>query len=512
VDLQKIEEKPPSQTVQDRFPVIHNSKSPQQPGFLNRRLSLVSRFILDLALINAAFVLAYFMRYGLQLGAEVSESNQVPLSDYFISQLTFAVIFFVVLQFKGFYRLSRTVTLIDELGMIASAAAYAVLTMLAIIFLLRPLSISRLMYLYLFPLSIVLLGVSRYIARRIKHYRLLRGLGVKNVLVVGATDQATRIMQAIVETPSLGLHLAGYIDDETRFSEWIMPLRYRNGDTVPHLGSFEKIAALTTQLKIEEIVVALPANMHQTVNEVINLCHDNDIEFTLVPDIFELQINALDLQQLNGVPLIGIKDNRLTGWNYFVKRVVDFSLALFLMIVAAIPMLLIALAIKIESPGPIIFRQTRVGRTGRLFTFYKFRSMVNDADAKFTELLKYNETGGATFKMVNDPRLTKVGWFIRRCSLDELPQIFNILSGHMSFVGPRPGLEREVEKYQEWHHRRLEVTPGLTGLWQVSGRSKLTFDEMVRLDIYYAENWSLALDLKILLRTIPAVLKREGAY
>jgi exopolysaccharide biosynthesis polyprenyl glycosylphosphotransferase len=512
VDLQKIEDKPPLPRVHDRHPVNFSSRPPKQTAGVNRRLGLLARFILDLVLINAVFILAYFIRYGLQLGAEVSESNQVPLTDYFWSQVAFVLIFFVVLQFKGFYRLSRTVTLIDELGMIASAAAYAVLTMLALIFLLRPLSISRLMYLYLFPLSIVLLGISRYIARRIRKYRLLRGKGVKNMLVVGATDSATRIMQAIVETPSLGLHLAGYIDDETRFSEWILPLRYHNGEPVPHLGPFAKLPALVTALKIEEIVVALPANMHQTVNEVINLCHEKDLEFTLVPDIFELQVNALDLQQLNGVPLIGIKDNRLTGWNYFVKRVVDFSLALFLTILTAIPMLLIALSVKLESPGPIILRQIRVGRNGRTFTFYKFRSMVNDADAKFAELLKLNETGGASFKMVNDPRLTKVGRFIRRCSLDELPQIFNILIGQMSFVGPRPGLEREVEKYQEWHHRRLEVTPGLTGLWQVSGRSKLTFDEMVRLDIYYAENWSLALDLKILLRTIPAVLKREGAY
>ena len=512
MDLHEIEEKPPSQATTDHMQVYLNPKIQRRQAAPKNRLRLVARFILDLALINAAFILAYFIRYGLEVGAEIQESNHVPLSDYFGSMVTFSVIFFVVLQFKGFYRLSRTVTFIDELGMISSAAAYAVFAMLALVFLTRPLSISRLMYLYLFPFSFALLGVSRYLARRIRQYRLLRGKGVKNLLVVGATDQATRIMQAIVETPSLGLRLAGYIDNETRFSEWIMPLRYRNGDPVPHLGALNSLPELVATLKIEEIVVALPANLHQTVNEVINLCHEMDIEFTLVPDIFELQVNALDLQQLNGVPLIGIKDNRLTGFNYFVKRVIDFSLALVLTILAAIPMLIIAIAIKIESPGPVIFRQTRVGRNGKTFTFYKFRSMVNNADATFTDLLKFNETGGATFKMVKDPRLTRIGGFIRRCSLDELPQIFNILVGQMSFVGPRPGLEREVEKYQEWHHRRLEVTPGLTGLWQVSGRSKLTFDEMVRLDIYYAENWSVALDLKILLRTIPAVLKREGAY
>lgn len=512
MDLHEIEEKPLSQATADRIQTLLNPRTHRPAPTPKNRLGLVARFVLDLALINAAFVLAYFIRYGLEIGAEIQESNHVPLSDYFGNMATFSIIFFVVLQFKGFYRLSRTVTFIDELGMIASAAAYAVFAMLAVVFLTRPLSISRLMYLYLFPLSFAILGLSRYVARRIRQFRLLRGKGVKNVLVVGATDQATRIMQAIVETPSLGLQLAGYVDNETRFSEWILPLRYRNGEPVPHLGPLNTLPSLIEVLKVEEIVVALPANMHQTVNEVINLCHEQDIEFTLVPDIFELQVNTLDLQQLNGVPLIGMKDNRLTGFNYFVKRVIDCGLALVLTIVAAIPMLIIAIAIRIESSGPIILRQTRVGRNGKPFPFYKFRSMVDDADARFGELLKYNETGGATFKMTKDPRLTRIGGFIRRCSLDELPQIFNILAGQMSFVGPRPGLEREVEKYQEWHHRRLEVTPGLTGLWQVSGRSKLTFDEMVRLDIYYGENWSVALDLKILLRTIPAVLKREGAY
>jgi lipopolysaccharide/colanic/teichoic acid biosynthesis glycosyltransferase len=175
-------------------------------------------------------------------------------------------------------------------------------------------------------------------------------------------------------------------------------------------------------------------------------------------------------------------------------------------------MLLIALCIKLDSPGPVIYKQTRVGKQGKPFTFFKFRSMKTNADQLMNELLQYNETGGPTFKISQDPRRTRVGKFIRRASLDELPQLFNILSGHMSFVGPRPPIDREVEQYDDWHHRRLEVTPGLTGLWQVSGRSKLSFDDMVKLDIYYAENWSLWLDIKILIRTIPAVLKGEGAF
>ncbi len=499
-------------TPWDNFSNGSNSHFRPPKNRLNPRLKLVARFAIDLVLISLTFITAYFIRYALQLGAEVSEENQVPLSAYTWSLVGFVLIFFVVLQFKGFYRLSRTSTLIDEIGLIASAAAYSVLTMLALVFVFRPLSVSRLMYLYLFPISIVLLGTKRWAVRRIRRSLLKRGIGVRNVLVVGATDPATRIMQAIVETPSLGLCLSGYVDDEIRFSEWTLPLRYRNGDPVPHLGQVEQLSDLVDKGEVEEIIVALPANMHETINDVINLCYERDLKFTLVPDVFELQVNTLDFQELNGVPLIGIKDNRLTGWNYLVKRAIDIVLVLVAILVAAIPMTLIAFAIKLDSPGPIILRQTRIGKNGRPFTFYKFRSMYIDADARFEELKEFNQTGGATFKMVNDPRRTSVGRFIRRASLDELPQIFNILLGQMSFIGPRPGLERELKLYDEWHFRRLEVTPGLTGLSQVSGRSKLKFDDTVRFDIYYAENWSLWLDLKILLRTIPAVLKREGAY
>jgi exopolysaccharide biosynthesis polyprenyl glycosylphosphotransferase len=477
-----------------------------------RRWKTILRAIADIFCINLVFILAYLMRYNLQLGKEVLEENQVPLGYYWVSQLVFTLIFFLALQFKGFYRINRTTTLLDQLGIIASSAAYSVLAIIVLVFIFQPPASSRLMYLFLFPLACVILGAQRLIVWRVRRSLVMRGLGVRRVLVVGATDVARRLMQALTTTPSLGLHLVGYVDDDIRFSEWNLPLRYRTGDEVPHLGNLSELALLTEQYKVQEIVLALPATMHDAINDVITLCLDRDMEFMLVPDTFELRVNAIDIQEINGVPLIGLKDNRLTGFNYFIKRTVDVTLALLFLAVAAIPMALIAIAVRLDSAGPIILRQTRVGKHGKTFTFYKFRSMYVDADERFKDLEKFNQTDGATFKMTEDPRRTKVGAFIRKTSLDELPQIFNILSGQMSFVGPRPGLERELNKYREWHFRRYEVTPGLTGLSQVSGRSNLKFDDTVRLDIYYAENWSLWLDLKIILRTIPTVLKREGAY
>jgi exopolysaccharide biosynthesis polyprenyl glycosylphosphotransferase len=210
--------------------------------------------------------------------------------------------------------------------------------------------------------------------------------------------------------------------------------------------------------------------------------------------------------------MIGVKEVRISGLNQLIKRAIDVVFSTLILILAAPLMALVALMIKMDSPGPAIFAQERVGKMGRRFMVYKFRSMVEDAEAKRQTLEALNEADGPLFKIKEDPRTTRLGRQLRRFSVDELPQFYNVLRGEMSLIGPRPGLPSEVEEYQEWHKRRLEVPPGITGLWQVSGRSELTFDEMALLDIYYVENWSPALDVKILLQTIPRVIFGNGAY
>lgn len=479
---------------------------------LQAALLLIGRFVLDLACINLAFVLAFLLRYNLEIGSEVLDKNQAALGDYALIELGFSVIFFVVLQFKGFYRMPRNSGLLDEAPIIFQVALITVAFLMIVVFIGQPLSHSRLMMAYLVPTSFALLFAERIAIALIVRWQWRRGIGVNNLVVVGATDSANRLMQTLVESPKLGYRLTGYIDDEKRFSEWTLAAHYHNGNVIPHIGTIPQLATLIQQYQIEEVIIALPANMHEVVNRVINQCREAEVSFTLVPDIFELRLDSLNFQQINGVPVIGIKGNSLTGWNYFVKRVSDIVLAMLAITICLIPFIIITIAIKLDSPGPIIHRQTRIGKNGRPFTFYKFRSMYINADAMLEQLQEFNTTGGATFKMVDDPRRTKVGRWLRRASADELPQVFNILFGQMSWVGPRPAIDRELSKFQDWQLRRFEVTPGLTGLWQVSGRSDLPFDDMVKLDIYYAENWSLWLDLKILLRTIPAVLSGRGAY
>ena len=236
------------------------------------------------------------------------------------------------------------------------------------------------------------------------------------------------------------------------------------------------------------------------------------VEFRVAPDLYELSFDRVDVGDLSGIPLIGLKELSLRGWNLVVKRAMDLALTLLAAPVVLPLAALIVVAIRRDSPGPAIFEQRRLGKDVRPFTAYKFRTMVVDAEARKAALAPLNEADGPLFKIRNDPRMTHVGRILRRTSLDELPQLWNVLRGEMSLVGPRPPTLEEAACYQEWQARRLEVLPGLTGLWQVLGRSDTSFNEMVRLDIYYAENWSLGMDLRILLRTIPAVISGRGAY
>jgi exopolysaccharide biosynthesis polyprenyl glycosylphosphotransferase len=236
------------------------------------------------------------------------------------------------------------------------------------------------------------------------------------------------------------------------------------------------------------------------------------VEAYVVPDLFLLTKNQMKVQVLNGIPLMSTREISIQGWNLLFKRAFDLVVGAAMGVAVSPLLLLIALAIRFETPGPILFRQTRVGKNGQHFICYKFRSMVANADQLRSQIASLNESSGPLFKIRKDPRLTRVGRWIRRYSLDELPQLLNVLRGEMSLIGPRPNLPAEVAQYQEWMKKRLLVSPGLTGLWQVSGRSDLMFDEMVLLDLYYVENWSVGLDASILLRSVPAVLRATGAY
>jgi exopolysaccharide biosynthesis polyprenyl glycosylphosphotransferase len=246
---------------------------------------------------------------------------------------------------------------------------------------------------------------------------------------------------------------------------------------------------------------------------IVNHCRRDGVQFRLVPDLYEVSLGRLDIDTVSGIPLMGMKDLSIKGVNFMVKRVIDVVIALAILVLFAWFFLPLALLIWVEDRGGSpLYGQVRVGRGGRSFTMQKFRSMRPGADQQLSDLLEHNEAEGPIFKMRDDPRRTRIGAFMRRWSIDELPQLWNVVKGDMSLVGPRPATPREVAQYEDWQLHRLDALPGITGLWQVSGRSELGFSEQVLMDITYIENWSIGLDLRILLRTIPAVLTGKGAF
>jgi exopolysaccharide biosynthesis polyprenyl glycosylphosphotransferase len=309
----------------------------------------------------------------------------------------------------------------------------------------------------------------------------------------------------IVNDPTLGYRAVGFLDDDPAKAG-------KSFHGVSMLGDTTRIKDFVFRHKIEKVIIASTHFNAEKILDIITECERYGVEFKLVPGILELIASRVDADELGGIPLLTVSEIKLQGFNAVLKRGTDILLSATGILLLSPVLAVFALLVKLTSQGPILFKQKRVGIDAREFQMFKFRSMVQEAESLFPQLAPLSEVDGLLFKMKDDPRMTPLGKFMRRFSIDELPQLFNVLFGHMSLVGPRPPLPREVEKYSAWHMKRLRVRPGITGMWQVSGRSLLPFEEMVRLDIYYIENWSLWLDLKLLIMTVPVVCMGSGAY
>jgi len=467
-------------------------------------LSLV---LSDIVLINVAFAIGYWIRYELQWIRIVDEANYVPYSEYLPIGLLLTVILIVAYWLDGVYEFPRGRSWLNEVYRIIRGTTTGVIIMVVGLFFYRPYFYSRLIFIYAFVLIVFLLGFSRLLKNLVLVQLRERGIGVRRVLIVGAGETGRMVMRTIVAQPELGYQILGFIDDDPEKSNSEIG-RFKGLGTIDNLRNLIQ----AEDSNIEEVIITLPWMYHRKIVNIMAQCERQNMTARLVPDLFQMSLSRVEIEDLNGIPLIGIREITFSRWGLIVKRAIDI-IASATALIALAPLLgLIALAIMLDSPGPVLFRQTRVGKDGKTFTLHKFRSMRVGAEQEQDKLAERNEATGPLFKMRDDPRLTRVGKILRRFSLDELPQLLNVLRGEMSLVGPRPPLPKEVDEYQEWHKKRLAIAPGLTGLWQVSGRSDLTFDEMVLLDIYYIENWSPALDTIITLRTIPRVIFGDGAY
>jgi exopolysaccharide biosynthesis polyprenyl glycosylphosphotransferase len=355
------------------------------------------------------------------------------------------------------------------------------------------------------PFAVVLSLLVRFLARKGLHFLQSRGRSLRHVVIVGSFDAAQQLSERIQREPDAGMKVVGLCLPP---SELPRPVT----DGTPVLGSLRQVPGVVRAMGCDAVAVTrADTTRHNYLRELAWSLEGAGIELLVDPGLVDVAKPRVHIRPLMGFPLLHVEEPHFTGWRRVVKRLSDIVLTSVGLIIIAPLMLAIAAVVKLQDGGPVVFRQQRVGRGGELFTMLKFRSMVPDAEARKVDLMAHNEANGGLFKIRDDPRITRFGRFLREFSLDELPQLFNVLAGSMSLVGPRPHLPTELAQMPSEASRRSLVTPGLTGLWQVSGRSDLEGDDAVRLDLRYVENWSLSLDLQILWKTMSAVLARRGA-
>jgi exopolysaccharide biosynthesis polyprenyl glycosylphosphotransferase len=355
------------------------------------------------------------------------------------------------------------------------------------------------------PLAVVFSLAARFLARKVLHSFQRNGRNLRHIVVAGSFAAVQQLTERIQREPYGGMKVVGSCLPAEELPRPVV-------DGIPVLGNLHQVAEVVQKLGCDAVAVTSDdATRYNYLRELAWSLEGAGVELLVDPGLVEVAGPRMHIRPLMGFPLVHVEEPHFTGWRRLVKRVSDLVLGSIGLIVIAPVMLAIAVVIKLQDGGPVIFRQGRVGRSGELFTMLKFRSMVPNAEARKLELIAHNEGNGGLFKMRDDPRITPFGGFLRKFSLDELPQLFNVLAGSMSLVGPRPHLPDELALMPSEASRRSLVTPGLTGLWQVSGRSNLEGDDAIRLDLRYVENWSFTLDLLILWKTISAVLAKRGA-
>lgn len=461
--------------------------------------------ILDALAINLAFYAAYVLRYVAEWPTPVEDVFFFPYRFYFPVGLILSATLLVLFHAQGLYANRPGETWLDEFQRVVSGTATGIVGLVVLYFFYRPNVYSRLVFFYAAALIVLALGINRWIKYLVLDYLRRRGIGVERVLIVGAGEVGRAVIRSIVAHPELGYQIVGFVDDDPE--EGVSSLGRIEG-----LGPISRLPTLVRERAVDEVIVTLPWMHHRQILTIVDQCQNRNVRARVVPDLFQMSLSSVDFYDLDGIPLLGVRETTISQFDRALKRIMDIGAGLAGLLVLAIISVPVAIAIKLDSPGPVFYYQERVGCGGRRFNIVKFRSMQVDADAQLSTLLDRNEADGPLFKMKDDPRATRVGRVLRKLSLDEWPQFLNVLKGDMSVVGPRPNRPAEVEAYKPWHRRRLEVKPGITGLWQVGGRSEVPFDEMVLLDVYYIENWSVALDIKVMLRTVPHVLFSRGAY
>jgi len=465
----------------------------------------------DLGLMLVALTIAIIINYapsdkpGVSAFALDFLSSRIKVGNALLGGLLL-LSWYIAFEMQGLYRSHRLSTFADEFKEIARAVMVAAISLFLIAEVGDWNPVTLLTACCVAGIAMSLIGGTRLLVRLNLRRLRLRGHNIKKLLLIGNGPRAEWLAAHVAERTDLGYRLVGYVDEERR-------LKNRALYTVPWLGHFTDLREVIANEVIDEVFITLPIkSQYSRIEEAITILEEQGIMVHLFSDLFPHKLARSRAWELEGTPLVSLHSGPSVSWRTEAKRIIDLVGSGVLLMLLWPLFLLVAIAIKLDSKGPILFVQERMGYNKRRFRMIKFRTMTVDAEARMKEVEHLNEKDGPVFKIRSDPRITRIGRVLRKLSIDELPQLINVFLGDMSLVGPRPLPMRDVLGLNvAWQKRRFSVKPGLTCLWQVSGRSNLSFEEWMQLDLEYIDRWSLTLDCKILLRTIPAIISAEGA-
>jgi exopolysaccharide biosynthesis polyprenyl glycosylphosphotransferase len=478
---------------------------------LKQKWRLIARvvYLVDVGLTSVAFFAAFFIRDLLMplIDPRHFPTGLFPLQDYLKIYPLVLIIWSVLLFSYHSYHSHRTISLRREALTVIRVVAVGNVLLATLAYLLPLRQLSRAWFILFAALSLLLLMLEKIFLRVMARYVRAKGLNYRTILIVGTGRRAIEVAHAVEEHKYWGYKILGFVSDGHRLPNgWG---RYRVHGTVPELRTLLERTEFPEI--VDEIVFAVTRKKLDEMKQIFLLCEELGIRARVAMNFFQNRVARIEVEELDGIPFLTFTTTPSNETQLAAKRLLDVAISLMLLGLSFPVIVMSALAIKITSPGSVFFKQTRIGLNGRIFTLYKFRTMIEDAHERLSEVSHLNEMSGPVFKAKADPRVTGVGRVLRKFSLDELPQLWNVLKGDMSLVGPRPPIPEEVRSYHRWQRRRLSMKPGLTCLWQVNGRNNVDFDRWMQMDLQYIDNWSPSLDLKILLRTIPVVLLGRGA-
>lgn len=409
------------------------------------------------------------------------------------------------LYISGMYQSIRTLTYPRVFWIIIKAALWTSLAMGALLFLAKATAVSRFFFLLFLGISFCLILAEKTALYTGVHYVRRRGHNYRNLLIVGTGRRATEFIRRIKAHPEWGFHILGAIDDEPgRGVERV--------DGVKIIGALDDIPKILHNDAVDEIVFVVPRSRLSSVERALHDCETEGVVTTITVDLFDMEIAKSAVSEIDGVPLLRFHTTKINEWQLMVKRILDIVISSLIIVLLGLLLAFLAALIKLTSPGPVFFKQQRLGLHGRKFTLYKFRTMRQGAHDVLSKVSDVAEMDAPEFRAKKTQWITPLGRIMRKFSMDELPQFFNVLLGDMSLIGPRPTVPDEVEKYKAWQRRRFSMKPGITCLWQVNGRNNIGFEDWMKLDLQYLDNWSLWLDIKIMIKTVPVVLFGIGAY